>query len=53
MRRFLIFVLVLIAINLVLWLVGSSFRISIIGSIVLTLIISAAMSLFTRRSARG
>jgi putative effector of murein hydrolase LrgA (UPF0299 family) len=44
-----VFVLVLIAINVVAQVLGLNIRISIIGSIVLTLIVGAVMGL-TRRS---
>jgi len=44
-----VFVLVLIAINVVAQVLGLNIRISIIGSIVLTLIVGGVMSL-TRRS---
>ena len=49
MKQFLVFVLVLIGINLVLWAVGSPLRISIIGSIVLSLIVGGILSATSRR----
>ena len=48
-RQFLIFILVLIGINVVLALFGSPMRISIIGSIVLTLIVGGIMGATNRR----
>lgn len=44
-----VFVLVLIAINVVAQLLGLNIRISIIGSIVLTLIVGGVMGLTRRR----
>ena len=49
MKQFLIFILVLIGINIVLWAVGSGLRISIIGSIVLSLIVGGIMAATNRR----
>lgn len=46
--QFVSFVLVLILINLVLWAVGSSMRISIIGSIVLTVVVGGVMGAVNR-----
>jgi uncharacterized membrane protein YvlD (DUF360 family) len=43
------FVLILVAINVVAALAGWEFRVSIIGSVILTLIISVILNLFTRR----
>jgi hypothetical protein len=48
-KQLLIFILVLVAINVVLWLVGSPLRISIIGSIVLTLLVGGIMAATNRR----
>ena len=48
-RQFLIFILVLVGINVVLALFGSPLRISIIGSIVLTLIVGGIMGATSRR----
>lgn len=48
-RQFLIFILVLVGINVVLALFGSPLRISIIGSIVLTLIVGGIMGATNRR----
>ncbi len=45
-----IFVLILVAINVVAALAGWEFRVSIIGSVILTLIISVVLNLFTRRN---
>lgn len=45
-----VFVLILVAINVVAALAGWEFRVSIIGSLILTLIISLALNLFTRRT---
>ncbi len=50
-QRFLTFIAVLIGINLVLWAVGSPMRISIIGSIVLSLVVGGIMGATSRRSA--
>lgn len=49
MKQFLIFVLVLIGINVVLWAIGSPMRISIIGSIVLSFIVGGIMAATNRR----
>jgi len=45
-----VFVLILVAINVVAALAGWEFRVSIIGSVILTLIISLVLNLFTRRN---
>jgi uncharacterized membrane protein YhaH (DUF805 family) len=50
MRQFLIFILVLVGINVVLALFGSPLRISIIGSIVLSLIVGGIMGATSRRT---
>ena len=47
--QLLVFVLVLIAINVVAQLLGLQLRISIIGSIVLTLVVGGIMALGRRR----
>ena len=49
MKQFLVFLLVLVGINVVLWLIGSPLRISIIGSIVLTLVVGGVMAMTNRR----
>ena len=46
--QFVSFVLVLVLINLVLWAVGSSMRISIIGSIVLSVVVGGVMGAMNR-----
>lgn len=43
-------VLILVVINVVAALAGWEFRVSIIGSVILTLIISLVLDLFTRRN---
>ena len=48
LAQFGIFVLVLILINVVLAIFGSGLRISIVGSIVLTVVVGGAMSLTNR-----
>ena len=48
-RQLLVFVLVLIALNVVAQLLGLQIRISIIGSIVLTLIVGGVMAIANRR----
>ncbi len=48
LAQLLVFVLVLVAINLVAALLGLPFRISIIGSIVASLLVGAIMSLLRR-----
>ncbi len=48
-RQFLVFILVLVAINVVLYVVGSPLRISIIGSIVLSLVVGGIMAATNRR----
>jgi hypothetical protein len=48
-RQFLTFLLVLIAINVVLYLVGSPLRISIIGSIVLSVVVGGIMAATNRK----
>lgn len=48
--RFLSFVLVLILVNVVLWVLGSPMRISIIGSIVLSIVVGGVMGAVNRRS---
>ena len=45
-----VFVLILVAINVVAALAGWEFRVSIIGSVILTLIISLVLNLFMRRN---
>lgn len=47
--QLIVFVLILIVINVVAQLLGLNFRISIIGSIVLTLIVGGVMGLTRRR----
>ena len=47
--QLIVFVLILIAINVVAQLLGLNIRISIIGSIVLTLIVGGVMGLTRRR----
>lgn len=47
--RLVVFVLILVAINVVARLAGWEFRVSIIGSILLTVIISVIFNLFSRR----
>jgi hypothetical protein len=49
MRQFLVFLLVLVAINVVLYVIGSPMRISIIGSIVLSLVVGGIMGAANRR----
>ncbi len=46
--QFVSFVLGLIIINLVLWVVGSPMRISIIGSIVLSVVVGGVMAVMNR-----
>ncbi|MGI9624132.1 MAG: hypothetical protein ACR2PK_14955 [Acidimicrobiales bacterium] len=48
MKQLLTFILLLVVINVVLWIVGSPLRISIIGSIVLSLIVGVAMKATNR-----
>ena len=48
MVQFVSFVLGLVIINLVLWVVGSPMRISIIGSIVLTIVVGGVMGAVSR-----
>ena len=48
MKQFLTFVGVLVGINVVLWIVGSPLRISIIGSIVLSVIVGGIMAAANR-----
>lgn len=48
--RLAVFVLILVAINVVAALAGWEFRVSIIGSLILTLIISVVLNLFTGRN---
>ena len=45
----LVFVAILVAINVVARFAGWEFRVSIIGSILLTVVLSAVLSLFNRR----
>lgn len=47
--QFAVFLLVLIGINVVLAIIGSPMRISIIGSIVLSLLVGGAMTAMNRR----
>ena len=49
LAQFAVFVLILIGINVVLAIVGSPMRISIIGSIVLSLLVGGAMTAMNRR----
>lgn len=46
---FLSFVLVLILVNVVLWVLGSPMRISIIGSIVLSIVVGGVMGAVNRQ----
>ena len=50
MQRFLVFIAVLIGINIVLAFIGSPMRISIIGSIILSVIVGAIMRASARRA---
>lgn len=47
--QFAVFILVLIAINVVAQLLGLNFRISIIGSIILTVVVGGIMAATNRR----
>ena len=47
--QFLSFVFVLILVNVVLWVVGSPMRISIIGSIVLSILVGGVIGATNRR----
>ena len=49
LANFLVFILVLVGINVVLAIFGSPMRISIIGSIVLTIVVGGIMAAMNRR----
>lgn len=49
MRQLIIFVLVLVALNAIFYLFNIDIRISIIGSILLSILVSFVMNLLTRR----
>jgi hypothetical protein len=49
LAQFAVFILILIVINIVLAIVGSPMRISIIGSIVLSIVVGGVMTAMNRR----